>query len=65
MNYIKVKRENVWNERFEHLDERVRSKMKDEECTEVKHHEHHEHKHEHHEHKAHESQEHKVQENNK
>ncbi|MDE6060345.1 MAG: HAD-IC family P-type ATPase, partial [Clostridia bacterium] len=36
MNYIKVKREKVWNERFEHLDARVREKMKDEEVTEVK-----------------------------
>ncbi|MDE5601889.1 MAG: HAD-IC family P-type ATPase, partial [Clostridia bacterium] len=53
MHYIKLKREKVWNERFEHLDERVREKMKDEDGTEGKHHEHHE-RHEH-QHKAHEN----------
>lgn len=51
MHYIKLKREKVWNERFEQLDERVREKMKDEDGTEVKPHEHHE-RHEH-QHKAH------------
>ena len=49
MNYIKVKREKVWNERFEHLEARVRSIMKDENDTE----EHGSNKHEHH--KAHEA----------